>query len=117
MTRRFLSLAVCVLVCALLALASCRRAENRPPDPQPTITTDSARSAPVASSAPSFTPTPLAAQDSARAGLLRRKGELLMARKKVLASSEMTRAQKDSALRAIEQESVQLSKQLLDAGH
>jgi len=113
MTRRFLSLAVCVLVCALLALASCRRAENRPPDPQPTITTDSARTAP----APSFTPAPPARQDTARAGLLRHKGELLAARKKVLASSEMTRAQKDSALRAIEQQSVELSKKLLDAGH
>ena len=39
-----------------------------------------------------------------------------MARKKVLASSEMTRAQKDSALRAIEQESVELSKKLLETG-
>ena len=62
-------------------------------------------------------PAPPVAQDTARANLLRRKGELLMARKRVLASAEMTRAQKDSALRVIEKESVELSTKLLDAGH
>jgi hypothetical protein len=112
MTRRFFRLALCVLWCVLIGLASCRRVENPQPDPQTTIRTDSTRSSPPTSS----TPTPPAAQDSARAGLLRRKGELLMARKKVLASSEMTRAQKDAALRAIEQESVELSKKLLETG-
>jgi hypothetical protein len=112
MTRRFFRLTLYVLWCVLIGFASCRREENPRPDPRTTITTDSARTAP----APSFTPAPPARQDSARAGLLRRKGELLMARKKVLASSEMTRAQKDSALRAIEQESVELSKKLLETG-
>lgn len=112
MTPRFFRLTLYVLLFVLIGLASCRRAENRQPDPQTTITTDTARSA----TAPSFTPAPPATQDTARAGLLRRKGELLMARKKVLASSEMTRAQKDSALRAIEQESVELSKKLLETG-
>jgi hypothetical protein len=97
----------------LFASVSCRRAEQPQPDPQMKITADTVHAAPPSS----LSPAPPAMQDSARAGLLRRKGELLVARKKVLASSEMTRTQKDSALREIEQESIELSKKLLDAGH
>jgi hypothetical protein len=65
-------------------------------------------------------PAPVAAPakpDSVREDLLRRKGELLMARKRILASSEMTRSQKDSALQTIEEESVELSKKMLERGH
>jgi len=110
--RRFHWFALCVLLCALIGLASCRRTERTRPNPQ-SASTDTVRPSPAASSVP----TPPVAQDTARANLLRRKGELLMARKRVLASAEMTRAQKDSALRVIEKESVELSKKLLDAGH
>jgi hypothetical protein len=112
MMRSSIGFAACVLVCALFALASCRRAESPRPDPQTTITADTVPTL----RAPSSNPAPPPSQDSTRASLLQRKGELLMARKKVLASSEMTRAQKDSALQAIEKESVELSKELLDAG-
>jgi hypothetical protein len=112
MRRRFFSPAFCILLCVWIGLASCRRAENPRPDPQTTITTDSARTAP----APLTPLPPRATPDSARAELLRRKGELLTARKRILASSEMTRTQKDSALRALEHESVEVSKKLLETG-
>ncbi|MBU0508137.1 hypothetical protein KKH27_04790 [bacterium] len=45
--------------------------------------------------------------------LLRRKGEILKAQKQVRLSDQLTPAQKDSLLKPLEQESIQISTQLL----
>ena len=115
-------LALTVLgACAVLTVLSCRRAETPPPHSVDSRTTDSATHR-IAEQPPAFTPpersavSRSASQDSARAELLRRKGELLMAQKRIRNSDQMTRAQKDSALCAIESESIELSKKLLEAG-
>jgi hypothetical protein len=113
MKTMIVRLVLCVLLTALLAGVSCRRTENPRPIPPASAPADSAQVAP----SPSASPAPPTDPDSVRTQLLRRKGELLMARKRVYASSEMTRTQKDSALRAIEKESVELSKKLVAAGH
>lgn len=106
---------------AALAILSCGRADApRPQSADPGIR-DSVRHESTNPSASSLSPDKAAVprptvQDSVREKLLRRKGELLMAQKRVRNSDNMTLSQKDSALRAIEEESIELSKKLLEAG-
>ena len=53
--------------------------------------------------------------DRVREILLRRKGEVLMTQRDVRADAALSEAQKDSLLRALEAESIEISKRLLAA--
>jgi hypothetical protein len=105
----------------ILVDVCCRRAEApRPPSADRRLT-DSVRretsQPPSSSFTPGTTATPRqTTTNGEREKLLQRKGELLMAQKQIRNSMDLTQTQKDSALRAIEEESIELSKKLLDAG-
>lgn len=101
-----------MMTAVLLTMAGCgnrgTKSETRETKSVPQPST--AQVSPPASSSSA----PNSPKKSSRDSLLTRKGELLMEQRRVRGDPNLSLAQKDSILRDIEKESVQLSKKLLE---